>query len=115
METPLEKLLSELRQRGDLSTYSEEQAKHSIILPSFISLDWDVSNPQQVVAEYPIESKNKGESNQWVDYCLKIPGGNKVFIEAKRLGEGLENHEHQLLNYAFRFGVSLAALTTGVE
>ena len=50
----------------------------------------------------------------WVDYALLIGNAPKVFIEVKKGGEPLEKHQEQLLNYSFKQGVKLAALTNGV-
>ena len=73
-----------------------------------ISLGWDPFNIDEVYPEYSVRSAR-------VDYSLRIFGNNKVFVEAKRASEGLnDSHEEQLLGYAFREGVSLAALTNGL-
>ena len=45
---------------------------------------------------------------------LRISNANKAFIEVKKIGEELENHQEQLLNYSFQEGVKLATLTNGV-
>ena len=49
-----------------------------------------------------------------VDYSLRINNVNKVFIEVKKIGEELDNHQAQLLNYSFQEGVKLAILTNGI-
>lgn len=57
--------------------------------------------------EFPVETKK-------IDFCLKINNTSEFFIEVKKAGEDLERHEKQLLDYSFRAGVSLAALTNGL-
>ena len=49
-----------------------------------------------------------------MDYCLRGPKGNLVLIEAKRTGIDLNDHQEQLLRYAFDEGVQMAALTDGL-
>ena len=49
-----------------------------------------------------------------MDYALRHNNYNKVFIEVKKVGEDLEKHQEQLLNYSFQEGVKLAILTNGV-
>ncbi len=49
-----------------------------------------------------------------MDFALRVQDENEFFIEAKRPGENLEEHEEQLLEYSFRQGVELAALTNGM-
>jgi len=39
---------------------------------------------------------------------------NAVFLEVKRTNEELEDHQEQLLDYAFREGVEIAVLTNGL-
>lgn len=48
-----------------------------------------------------------------MDYCLRSGTRELVFIEVKRAGTDLTSHQEQLLEYAFRDGVPLAALTEG--
>src|SRR5690606_28641868 len=62
---------------------------------------------REVVPEYRVE-------NRRVDYCLRLRQRSAVFIEAKRTDQALEQHQEQLLDYAFREGVDLAALTNGM-
>jgi hypothetical protein len=42
-------------------------------------------------------------------------GDSKVFVEAKKADEDLENHQEQLLDYGFKCGVEIAALTNGTS
>jgi hypothetical protein len=45
---------------------------------------------------------------QRVDFSLILNGKSKVFIEVKRVGEELDHHQEQLLNYAFKEGFELS-------
>lgn len=87
--------------------YDEAATKISLIFPVLQKLGWDIFKRDEVFPEYPIESKR-------IDLSLRIDGENKFFIEIKRCNIDLENHQEQLLNYSFREGVNLAALTNGI-
>jgi predicted type IV restriction endonuclease len=71
------------------------------------TLGWDTFSVDEVKPEYSVGS-------QRVDYSLRCAGKNKVFIEVKKIGEDLEKHQEQLLNYSFKEGVKLAILTNGI-
>ena len=75
--------------------------------PVINALGWDTFNPDEVDREYSVRGGR-------VDYCLRAPGRNLVLIEVKRAGTELDDHEEQLLRYAFDEGVPLAALTNGL-
>ena len=98
--------IQEIRNIPDIHTLNEEQVKLKVILRILSLLDWDIHH--EIVPEYSVGTGR-------VDYALQINGENKVFIEAKRPKENLENHHEQLLDYSFRKGVELAILTNGIE
>jgi len=106
----LEKLLFQLReQAARLSSSNEEAAKQAAVIPILGALGWDTSNSiEEVCPEYPVGTYR-------VDYCLKIAGRPRAFVEAKRPGENLENHQEQLLGYSYEEGVELAVLTNGLS
>jgi hypothetical protein len=60
-----------------------------------------------VMPEYSVEGKR-------VDYSLRLTNRNLVFLEIKKPKEDLQEHERQLLDYAFRQGVEIAVLTNGI-
>lgn len=86
---------------------SEEATKQGAVLPILAELGWDRDDITQVVPEYQV-------GNGRVDYCLRIGEREKVFVEVKRAGEQLDQHQEQLLDYAFRQGVNIAVLTNGL-
>lgn len=71
----------------------EEAAKIAIILPVLDRLGWDWSDHQEVVPEYGVVTKR-------VDFCLRLSGTAKVFIEAKKPSEDLDaaTNQEQLLS-----------------
>ena len=109
MASPLEELLTTLRRDKTLHLDVEEATRQGIVLPILARLGWDRDNVREVVPEFPVGTGK-------VDYCLKIGQKKAVFIEVKRVSEPLENpdHQEQLLEYAFRDGVEIAALTNGL-
>jgi len=98
------------RIRGyDIGSFNETQAKNSIIEPVFNCLQWDTSDPNEVVLEYNMSSGGR------VDYAFMVDRQPVILVEAKQPRESLENHAEQLLRYAFDKGVQLAVLTNGIE
>jgi len=93
-------------QAKQLGNLDEISTKQTIILPILGHLGWDQSELDEIYPEY-------GVGGQRVDYAINCKSDNKVFIEAKRVNEDLDNHQRQLLNYAFSEGVKLAILTNG--
>lgn len=78
-------------------------------------LGWDRYDPDEFYLEYPVDAMA-------VDYCLrdvtrkKEKDKNRVFVEAKRIKEKFSSSDQeQILGYAFKKGVELTVLTTGVE
>ena len=94
--------------RGILSFDLDEAAtQQGIVLPVLQLLGWNIFDTNEVKPQYSVGAGK-------VDYSLRISNDDKVFIEVKRIGEQLENHQEQLLKYAFEQGVKLAILTNGV-
>ena len=99
--------LSDLRSISAIPGFDESATKQTVILRILRALDWDQDNYDELTPEYDVGGGK-------VDYSLRLDGSAKVFIEAKRASESLERHDDQLLNYSFRNGVRLAALTNGM-
>ncbi len=91
--------------RADLQA-SETRTRMALIDPLLTALGWDTSNPRLVTPEYA--------SNGRADYALLSPDGPPAaLVEAKKLGEALEPHRMQMLNYSNASGVAFAGLTDG--
>jgi hypothetical protein len=99
--------LSSLRSDSRIKSFDETSTKQAVILRMLQLLGWDVFNVDEVFPEFTIEGKR-------VDYALRINNSNEFFLEVKRPSEDLDRHQEQLLEYAFRQGVELAALTNGI-
>lgn len=107
MEEKLLKLIKNLKSDRSLTSLDEASTKQAVILRILSYLGWDPFNIEEVRPEYSVGGKR-------VDYSLRHANHNKVFIEVKKIGEDLEKHQDQLLNYAFKEGVKLAILTNGI-
>ena len=90
-----------------VETYDESSTKQGIILPTLSYLGWNTSSMSEVRPEYPVNGKK-------VDYCM-TSGITDVFMEVKKIGEKLEKHSEQLLQYSFKKGVELSILTNGLD
>ena len=99
--------LETLRNKPQIHSFDEATTKQTIILPILQILGQEIFDPDEVCPEFYVE-------NRRVDYCLRLNNQNEFFIEVKRTGEDLENHQEQLLEYAIRQGIELAVLTNGV-
>ncbi|MDE0107088.1 MAG: type I restriction enzyme HsdR N-terminal domain-containing protein [Bryobacterales bacterium] len=106
----IESRRSTIRNHRQFISENETRTRMALIDPLLKALGWDSSDPSRVAPEYGVEDK-KGKR---VDYALKDTGGNPVAImEAKRLGEDLDEHLIQLINYANLSGIKYAGLTDG--
>jgi hypothetical protein len=103
----LKQTIEEIRKKYLGIITDEASTKQVIILRTLNALDWNIFDHTEVTPEYIVKGLR-------VDFSLRIANQNKVFIEVKKIGEDLEGHEEQLLNYAFKEGVPLAVLTNGI-
>lgn len=86
---------------------NETRTRMSLVDPLLTALSWNTADPILVTAEYSV-----GEGR--ADYALLGPDGKPVAcIEAKKLGEPLEKHRMQMINYCNVGGIQFAGLTDG--
>lgn len=102
----LSSFISGLKAR-DLTGLNEAAIKQTVILPFLSKLGWNPHDPKEVHPEHAIGAKR-------VDFALIINGNKKVFIEVKKWGVDLSEHEEQILQYSFQEGIELAILTNGL-
>lgn len=107
MNEKLSALFNRIKADSNLLTVSEAQTSQGIVLPILKNLGWDVFDTSEVMPEYSVGGRR-------VDFALRIQSINKVFLEIKKTSENLENHQEQLVYYAFQQGVKLAILTNGI-
>ena len=113
MIDPLYDLAAKLKQRirdhEQTLASNEYRTRVSLIDPVLQMLGWDVADPDLVTLEYETLAAHR------VDYALlPAPGSAPVaLLEAKRLGESLDNHTNQALGYSVQSGVSYVGITNG--
>lgn len=108
MKEELVEFIEKVRLSPNLLSLGEASTKTGIIEPILRILEWDTSIASDEVAlEYPVEDGR-------IDYCLHANKSSHVFLEAKKPSEDLDRHADQLLAYAFRHGVKLAILSSGI-
>ncbi len=102
--------LSRLRRQH--SRIGEQNTKAGLIEPVIGALGWDLFDPDEVHREY----RRRGTDNP-VDYALLLLRTPRLFIEAKGLGENLDDPRwaNQTISYATAAGVEWVALTDGAE
>ncbi|HEV8113172.1 MAG TPA: hypothetical protein VGR31_10380 [Planctomycetota bacterium] len=91
---------------------NEQNTKTSLIQPVLRALGWDTENVEEVFLEY------RGKPSQKpVDYALLDLCEPRLFIEAKPLGENLDDSRwtNQIMGYAAVAGVEWIVLTDGNE
>lgn len=106
MSDKLLKVIEDLQSDKRLTLLLEADISRSVILRILDALNWSTSNRREVNPEYSVRGGR-------VDFALLIGNRPKVFIEVKRGGEPLAEHQEQLLGYAFRQGIKIAILTNG--
>lgn len=107
MRDQLLAFVQEFKSDKRMTAFDEAATKQIVLLQILSLLGWNTYNIDEVVPEYSV-------GNQRVDYALRYSNMNKAFIEVKKVGEDLDRHQEQLLNYSFKEGVPLAILTNGI-
>jgi Restriction Enzyme Adenine Methylase Associated len=90
----------------------ESNTKAGLIEPIIAALGWDVVDPDEVHREY-----RRRPADNPVDYALLLSRTPRLFIEAKGLGENINDPKwaNQTISYAAVAGVEWVALTDGAE
>ena len=98
--------------------YKEEQVCAEFILPMFEALGWDISNKQGSSEAYKEvihhDSIKSGVGTEAPDYCFRIGGVRKFFLEAKKPSVNIKDDLHpayQLRRYAWSAKLPLGILT----
>ena len=92
---------------------TEEATKHSLVLPFFQLLGYDVFDPNVVVPEFTADvGIKKGEK---VDYAIMCDNKPFIIVEAKNYTENLDKHTSQLFRYFTVVSAKFAILTNGIE
>ena len=100
------------RYRRPSQRVGESNTKAGLIEPIIAALGWDVLDPDEVHREY-----RRRPADNPVDYALLLSRTPRLFIEAKGLGENINDPKwaNQTISYAAVAGVEWVALTDGAE
>ncbi len=90
----------------------EENTKAGLIEPILDALGWDIRDPDEVHREY-----RRLPSDNPVDYALLLLRTPRLIVEAKGIGEHLDDPKwaNQTIAYATAAGVKWVALTNGAD
>ncbi len=98
--------------------YNETQLRHEFIDPLFIALGWDVNNEKGYAEAYKDviheDAVKIGGATKAPDYCFRIGGSRKFFLEAKKPSVNIKYDVHpafQLRRYAWSARLPLSILT----
>src|SRR6202163_3456624 len=98
--------------------YNETQARREFLDPFFKALGWDIDNEQGYAEPYKDvvheDAIKVGEATKAPDYCFRIGGARKFFLEAKKPSVDIKSDAHpafQLRRYAWSAKLPLSILT----
>jgi len=98
--------------------YNETQLRREFIDPFFQELGWDVTNKAGLAHAYKDviheDAISVGSSTKAPDYCFRIGGTRKFFLEAKKPSIDIKGDPHpayQLRRYAWSAKLPLSILT----
>jgi predicted type IV restriction endonuclease len=98
--------------------YKETRARAEFIDPLFVALGWDVHNVKGYAEAYKDvvheDAIKVGGATKAPDYCFRIGGARKFFVEAKKPSVSIKEDVHpayQLRRYAWSAKLPLSILT----
>jgi len=98
--------------------YKETQLRHEFVDPFFMALGWDVNNENGYAEAYKDviheDAIKVGGATKAPDYCFRIGGTRKFFLEAKKPSIDIKGDVHpayQLRRYAWTAKLPLSILT----
>lgn len=108
----LDRVRPRIGQHGRPRQLNEENTKATLIDPIVRALGWDPEDFEEVQREYKRRARDKP-----VDYALLVLRTPRLFIEAKALGQNLDDRKWagQIMGYAAVAGVEWVVLTDGDE
>ncbi|MCK4629385.1 MAG: N-6 DNA methylase, partial [Sedimentisphaerales bacterium] len=99
-------------------SYNETQLRREFLDPLFVALGWDVNNTSGYAEAYKDviheDSIKIGSATKAPDYCFRIGGTRKFFLEAKKPAINIKHDIHpafQLRRYAWSAKLPLSILT----
>src|SRR4051812_24397132 len=114
-------LIARFRQQIDSyksGKYNETQLRREFLDPFFIELGWDIENKNGYAEAYKDvvheDAIRIGDSHKAPDYCFRIGGTRKFFLEAKKPSVFIKEEvppAYQLRSYAWSAKLPLSILT----
>jgi len=99
-------------------SYNETQVRQEFINPMFKALGWDMENEQGYAEAYKDviheDAIKVGGATKAPDYCFRIGGARKFFLEAKKPAVNVRDElspAYQLRRYAWSAKLPLSILT----
>lgn len=105
----IEQAKERIDQHGPLLRGSEALTRYVLIDPLLRALGWDTANPELVIPE---DRGDRGASGL-ADYALLSGGRRVALLEAKKLGERLDQAVEQALNYCNARGIGYMLVSDG--
>ena len=107
MKKEIVSFIKSLKTNKKLEKFDEASTKQAVVLRLLSFLGWDIFNVDEVYPDFAVNSHS-------TSYALRDRNANKVFIEAKRVNEKLDNFQKPLLSFAAQEKVDIAVLTNGI-
>ena len=114
-------LVERFEQQGDAfksGQYNEAQLRKEFVDPMFEALGWDMQNRQGYAEQYKDviheDAIKIGGATKAPDYCFRIGGTRKFFLEAKKPSVDIKHDTtpaYQLRRYAWSAKLPLSVLT----
>ncbi len=98
-------------QKETIDNVNEFTARTSIIFPLLRELDWDTSDPNQLIQEY----RAANYFQHTVDIALQFGGEVFIFLETKQPRSDLAKFRDQLVEYCRLATVKMGILTNGIK
>ncbi len=109
---------AEQRESYRRQTYNETQVRREFIDPFFTALGWDMDNRAGLAEAYKDviheDAIKVGGATKAPDYCFRIGGTRKFFVEAKKPAVGVEGDPdpaYQVRRYAWSGKLPLSIVT----
>ena len=107
MQQQIQSFINELKANKRLASFDEAATKQAVVLRMLSFLGWDFFNVEEVYPNYAANSSH-------VSYSLRTGGVNKIFVDVKKTGEKLDDHQKYFVNLSSGEGLDFAVLTNGI-
>ncbi len=115
LRSKLAELSRRVRELHERVKGNEQATKQALIVPFFTLLGYDVTNPQECLAEHKLDF-GRGRSTKPIDWVFSVDGKFAFFVEAKESGKKIGFYTEQLADYfAKEPSVKLGILTNGIQ